>query len=236
MRKSVLLVACSLVVGGCGSSGSGGGAAGGAAGIGGGLGGSGGQTGGAGGSGGTSTGGTGVGGASGGGAPGTGATGGTGGSPAGCTEIHLSTLKFDAASSNSVAALFRAELSTTLGEPTSVDGMTLTIASPDGSALDKTGTFTLGSGIEANYSTCEHCVVVVQDATGTNKKFFPESGTITISSSTPPSSTATSGLTGSLDKVKLVEVTIGGAPNYVSTPVAGGACLYFTAEPLNAVP
>jgi hypothetical protein len=152
--------------------------------------------------------------------------------PAGCTAIHLDKLQFDAANSSSLASLFRGPLTDKLGDPTSVDGVILSVVSMDGSAVQKTGAFQLGVGVEANYSTCEHCVVVVEDSTSatTKKRFFPVSGTMNIDPSTPPAQGATKGLKGSLVNVKLIEVTIGPAPTYRSTPVAQGACMYFADE------
>jgi hypothetical protein len=155
----------------------------------------------------------------------------------GCIEIHLKSIKFDTTNSNSVASLFRAPLATSLGDPQTIDGLTITVASPDGSVLDKTGAFTLGEGVEANYSTCGHCLVVDQDAgSPTGKKYFPTGGTMNIDPSTPPGDGATKGLKGSLVDVELHEVKIGPGPDYVSTPVPGGGCLYFTNETLNLVP
>lgn len=231
---SAFVGALSLMACSGGGGGGGGGAAGGTAGAGGTS---------SGGSAGSSSGGTGGAGALGGsagstslgGASGSGGSG--GGVPPGCTEIHLSTLIFNAANSTDINVQFQSELATSLGDPSSVDGMTLSILSPDGAVLDETGTFDLGAGVEANYMTCEHCVVVVQDATAatTKKKFYPVSGTMTISASTPPATASTLGMQGSLDQVKLIEVTID-PPTYESIPVVGGDCLYMTSEPLDASP
>ena len=167
---------------------------------------------------------------------GAGGAGGAGGSgvPAGCTEIHLKSIVFDTANSNDVASLFRAPLSTSLGDPSVIDGMTITIASPDGSVLSKTGAFTLGQGTESNYSTCGHCLVVVQDAgSAASRKFFPTAGTFNIDASTPPVDAATKGLKGSLVGVELHEATISPAAPFTSTFVPGGGCVYFTNETLN---
>jgi hypothetical protein len=152
--------------------------------------------------------------------------------PDGCTAIHLDKLQFDVANSSDIASLFRGPLTVQLGDPGVIDGVILSILSIDGSAVQKTGAFQLGTGVESNYSTCEHCVVVVQDATSTTtkKRFFPVSGTMNIDPSTPPSQGATKGLKGTLVDVKLVEVTIGPAPTYRSTQVSGGACLYLANE------
>jgi hypothetical protein len=75
--------------------------------------------------------------------------------------------------------------------------MTLSVTSADYDELDETGAFELGEGIEANYSTCVHCIVVVQDAGEADaKRFFPVAGTMNISAATPagqPTSTASKG-------------------------------------------
>jgi hypothetical protein len=77
-------------------------------------------------------------------------------------------------------------------------------------------------------------LVLDQDATSsTNKvKFFPESGTMTIAANTPPADVATNGFDASLENVKLIEVTLAGAPDYTSTPVPNGACLYIASASL----
>jgi hypothetical protein len=157
-----------------------------------------------------------------------------GGTPAGCTAIHASRLTFDSTNSSNIASLFSGPLSVALGDPASADGVIVSIVSLDGMAVKKTGAFPLGVGVENNYETCEHCVVVVQDTTSTTtkKKFFPVSGTMNIDPSTPPSAGATTGIKGTLVDVKLIEVTIGPGPAYHSTPVPGGACVYFANEPL----
>ena len=95
--------------------------------------------------------------------------------------------------------------------------------SPD-SGLPRTGTFDLGSGVNANYATCEQCIIVYQDyidpATPT-KTFFQTAGSITIDSHTIPGVTAAIGL--SWESVTLAEVTIE-PDTFVSTLVPDGAC------------
>ena len=143
-------------------------------------------------------------------------------------------MQFDAANSNTNARLFRAQLQTSLGG-TAIDGMTISIVSLDPADLSLTGAFALGVGVESNYSTCEHCIVVVQDSGAANaKRFFPVSGTMNIDPSTPPSNAATTGFQGSLVGVHLIEVTIAGSPSFTSTPVPNGDCLYVVNEPFDA--
>jgi hypothetical protein len=169
-----------------------------------------------------------------GGTAGAGGSGGTGGIPAGCTAIELQQMQYDAANSNTNARLFRAVLATTLGG-TAIDGMTVGVISLDPADLSLTGAFALGVGIEANYSTCEHCIVVVQDSgAALAKRFFPVSGTLNIDATTPASNAATTGFQGSLVGVRLIEVTIAGAPTFTSTPVPNGDCLYVVNEPFDA--
>ena len=218
--------------------GNGGAATGGSAGSTAGTGGSGGAT--AGGSGGTTAGGSagfaGTGGSA--GVAGTGGSAGSGGGvPAGCTAIQLKSVFYDAQNSSELATILRAPLSTSLGNAQTIDGMSISIISPDGAVLTETGTFVLGQGDESNYSTCTHCIVVDQDAgSATSRKFFPTSGTMTIDPSTPPISVSTKGFKGKLEGVELHEVTIGPAPDFLSTPVPGGGCLYVVDQPLNVTP
>jgi hypothetical protein len=85
------------------------------------------------------------------------------------------------------------------------------------------GTFDLGAGNDANYSTCKHCVLLAEDVNpmGIPKKFyFQTGGTMTITA-TDPATPAKSN--GSIDGVTVVEVTID-PTTYASTPVPGGGC------------
>jgi hypothetical protein len=96
---------------------------------------------------------------------------------------------------------------------------------PSGSSTPATGTFNLGSGNNANFATCEQCIVIYQDenaSTGVPQKtFFQTGGTITIDPSTVPG--AASDVALALSGVTLAEVTI--APGtLVSTPVPNGDC------------
>ncbi len=100
------------------------------------------------------------------------------------------------------------------------------------------GTFNLGAGIETNFSSCAHCVLVFSLDTegGTSKTFFQQSGTLNLTDVDDP---LTADAAASMTNLKLVEVTID--PNtFASTPVPGGACLTmanysFDSSPLSPV-
>jgi hypothetical protein len=79
-----------------------------------------------------------------------------------------------------------------------------------------TGTWNLGSGIEANYATCEHCIVLYED---TGKVFFQQLGSMTITSLGANENMCA----GSFSNVTVIEVTIN-PMTFTSTPVPGGAC------------
>ncbi len=90
------------------------------------------------------------------------------------------------------------------------------------------GTFNLASGIETNFATCEHCVLLSEDIQGVQglKSYFPDAGALTISTAPGPQELAIA-----LSGLRLVEVTID--PNtFISTPVPGGACLVQVVDPI----
>jgi hypothetical protein len=80
------------------------------------------------------------------------------------------------------------------------------------------GEFTLGSGMDANYGGCAHCVVAWY-GTALDHAFFARSGTLLVRDD--PFSQH---LDATLRDVVLEEVTIGGEA-LESTPVPGGICL-----------
>ena len=90
--------------------------------------------------------------------------------------------------------------------------------------------FDLASGNNASFATCDQCVLVTQDVSGTtaSKYFYQSAGSIQVNK--PPISSG--GISGSLSNVTLVEVTIDS--NYVSTPVPGGACLHVSSASFDA--
>lgn len=92
----------------------------------------------------------------------------------------------------------------------------------DGSA----GTFDLGAGIDSNYSTCSHCVLIYRDIQGDvpGKVFYQSAGTLTLNQ---PAGAAT--LDFSVSGLHLVEVTLD--PNtFASTPVPDGECYIQAAD------
>jgi hypothetical protein len=101
------------------------------------------------------------------------------------------------------------------------------------SSSPTTGTFDLASNGDENYKTCNHCILLLQDATagGVGKVFFQSAGSMTITA-TDPSNPTTS--TGSITNVTMIEVTI--AMDYTSTPVPNGECYTLTAGSWNNGP
>jgi hypothetical protein len=88
---------------------------------------------------------------------------------------------------------------------------------------DKKGSFTLGSGKEANFETCARCVLAEQDSGGSGDAlFFASGGTMVIASG----SDQMHGFpTVTFSDVTLVEVTLDDTTS-VSTPVPNGRCLH----------
>jgi hypothetical protein len=85
-----------------------------------------------------------------------------------------------------------------------------------------TGSFSLGTGDEANYQTCQRCVLFRRDADTANERlFFASSGQLTIAEG---SEQAVGNGSFSLADVTLMEVTID--DELVSTPVPGGLCAH----------
>lgn len=98
-----------------------------------------------------------------------------------------------------------------------------------------TGAFALGAGNNANYSSCDQCVIIYEDISGTTftKAYFATSGVFSVDAvnsslsydiGTGKWTTIVNGYKGSLTTVKLVEVTID-STTLVSTPVANGKCI-----------
>ena len=96
-----------------------------------------------------------------------------------------------------------------------------------------TGTFELDSAVNANYATCEQCIVVYQDFSGGGvaKTLFQTGGSITIDMNTVPGLYSELGLSWS--NVSLAEVTID-PETFVSTLVPGGECVTIIADTIFA--
>jgi hypothetical protein len=92
----------------------------------------------------------------------------------------------------------------------------------------------LGTGLNANYATCTHCMMVLAGCTATDctgaKKFFAELGSAYFNqvSSGPGEPFA-----GQFADVTLREVTLDA--NYTSTDVPNGACLHLTSFTFSAL-
>lgn len=86
-----------------------------------------------------------------------------------------------------------------------------------------TGTFALGTGAEANYETCERCVLFRRDAdTDDERLFFASSGQMSIAAD---SEQMLGYASFTLTDLTLTEVTINEV-DFVSTPVPDGLCLH----------
>ena len=85
---------------------------------------------------------------------------------------------------------------------------------------DAAGTFTLGTGVNENYETCDQCIRIVEDTgagAGKTRQYFPTAGSITIENTGGRSVRVT------LTDLVLVEVTIRTA-DLRSIPVENGKC------------
>jgi hypothetical protein len=153
-----------------------------------------------------------------GGSAGTAGAAGTGGSQA-CSKITVKEIERDPYSDDTGATLYGTPDPALGGSDP--DEWDLQLYEANGSQAP--GTFNLGTGNDANFKTCDHCVVVWQDVTQdtVGKTFFQQSGELTMTVNGSP---MTGKVKGSLKNVKLIEVTVD-ANDYTSTPVANGACL-----------
>jgi hypothetical protein len=82
------------------------------------------------------------------------------------------------------------------------------------------GSFDLSMPPDDDYKTCAHCLLAFEDVNGAKPTaYYPESGSLVV---TTPDTAYSGASAGSLDGIKLVEVTLAGT---VATPVPGGKCL-----------
>ncbi|MBI5532257.1 MAG: hypothetical protein HY898_06065 [Deltaproteobacteria bacterium] len=198
----------------------------------GGTSGTGGATGGAAGTGGATGGAAGTGGATGGAAGTGGATGGaagTGGTVT-CKDITASGFKAD-----STYAFAEGVVAPNL-DNADTDQLTIELFEANG-FTQKAGTFDLSAGDDANYETCNHCVLVRTDypndgSQPPTKTFYVESGSAEFTEVTSP---PTGQMKVKLTNVKLIEVTVD-STTYHSTPVPGGECLTLASADVNTVP
>lgn len=149
-----------------------------------------------------------------------GGSAGTGGSSQTCTKITVKDLE-RSTSSGADGAVITGTPDPALG---GADPDSWSFQLYEGNGKQAPGTFDLSSSTDANYKSCDHCVLVFQDINETaqtiGKYYFQESGELTMTVNGSP---MTGKVKGSLKNVKLIEVTI--ASDYTSTPVANGACL-----------
>lgn len=158
-----------------------------------------------------------------GGATGGGGAGGTGGGD-GCVLIAPGDLTVDANGNLSSASI--------MVEGAAEDLFRIEFYELNGPQMN--GSYDLGAGIEANYASCDHCVLVYADLgdMGAGKIFFQKSGTMKLESVQSPPGPLT---VGSIADVTLVEVTIN-PDDFTSTEVPGGACLRIDAATWDTTP
>jgi hypothetical protein len=96
----------------------------------------------------------------------------------------------------------------------------------------------LGSGAEANFATCSHCLVLAIGCTtdcSSAAWFFARSGTVTFSSVATSEAAPSASFQGDFENVDLEQVSVNGN-TYTSTPVPGGACLHIDSFTFSAKP
>lgn len=88
-----------------------------------------------------------------------------------------------------------------------------------GGPVEQTGTFTLGAGVDENYSSCAHCVIAFY-GTMRDRGYFARAGTLTATED--PFDLK---LHVVLEDLELVEVTVDPGDR-TSTPVPDGGCIH----------
>ena len=128
----------------------------------------------------------------------------------GCTEIKAGALF------NYALGGFRSAPTPTLGDGALQDFLQFEFYSTE------TGTFDLGSGSNNSYETCNQCVRILEDISGTDvgTHYFVSGGVMTVTGD-PYNSSATITLQG----LTLVESTLQLEPVIKLTPVEGGECI-----------
>ena len=117
---------------------------------------------------------------------------------------------------------YTAEFSPNLGTPTQ-DAMGFQVFA------DTTGTFLLGTGVDATFAQCERCLgVVFNDGTATGRWFFPDHGTLVIDETSAP-------LEGRLEAT-LTDVTFRETEYYFEEFMDGGQCLHLATSTISVVP
>jgi hypothetical protein len=149
--------------------------------------------------------------------------GGGGGSGGNCTEITLpATMALRDVAHVPDYADYQYRLAQ-IGNPQADFFLAIFYGPTAGYDGDQHGTFTLGTGTDANFQTCGRCALVEQDSgSGQAAYFFASKGTVNVASDSDQ-------LNGFPDvtfsDVTLVEVTINQQTS-LSTPVPGGRCLH----------
>jgi hypothetical protein len=131
--------------------------------------------------------------------------------PTGCIEVAVGGSWVTSLDTNYAAYL--TYLSPNLGSP-SADVLDLEFW-----GSNELGSFELGHGIDATFSTCEHCFVInVADGTYYGRNFFGVDGTLDVNAGSVP-------LSGILD-ASATNVTFIEVEDNLVTPVTGGECLH----------
>jgi len=90
----------------------------------------------------------------------------------------------------------------------------------DTAGAQAAGSFDVSKPPDNAYSTCAHCLLAFEDVNGADPiAYYQASGTLKVTS---PDISYKGASAGSLDGIKLIEVTIEGTK---TTPVPGGKCL-----------
>lgn len=142
--------------------------------------------------------------------------GGTDGGPSDAPDeacVHATLGRFAVALSDDVEVRYRARISPELGG----DPWDLYLTFPR-YATEYVGTFPLGTGDDANFGTCAHCVIAFF-GTSIARGYLADRGTLTLIEDP-----FTLNLHATLENVRLAEVTIEGDDLH-SVPVPGGGCV-----------
>jgi hypothetical protein len=138
-----------------------------------------------------------------------------------CTTITIGTIVLDGQDDTETS--YSAPLTGDLGSIIVDDFLIMKFVNQGDRFVMPTGTFELGTGINANFDTCAECILVFEDQASLveapARVFSPTQGTITLD--TDPRNFI---LRGSINNIVLREATI---ENFQTTFVAGGACVRF---------
>ncbi len=143
-----------------------------------------------------------------------------------CTGISLEKISQDSEKPNLYQSLYTPDTGAKGGEGQAIPDILSIWFYGDGLSP---GSYSLMDGGDANYATCSRCVLVVENLSGDtfSKTYFQQYGTLNIDYVD-----SNSGSIGSLDELRLIEVSIDSS-TVVSTPVPGGDCLHIQSAAWN---